>query len=68
MKIVSLFFWFCTCDPHGMTTFHCNRCDTTYTASTRDLVSTHATSEGRIAYVRCPLDHLSIVALDLKAA
>lgn len=51
-----------------MSTFHCNRCDITYTASTRDVVSTHATSEGRIAYVRCPLEHLSIVALDLKAA
>ncbi|MFP3906171.1 MAG: hypothetical protein ACLFRV_04845 [Acidimicrobiales bacterium] len=54
-----------------MFTFHCNRCDTTHTGSSRDVVSVHTTSEGRIAYVRCPLGHLSVLkydTLDLEAA
>lgn len=54
-----------------MFTFRCNRCDTTHTGSSRDVVSVHATSQGRIAYVRCPLGHLSVLSFDalaLKAA
>ena len=51
-----------------MINFHCNRCGTAHTGTSRDLVSTHRTSEGPIAYVRCPHGHLSVVAFDSKTA
>lgn len=43
-----------------MLTIHCHRCSTTHLVGTRSIVSMHQTSEGPVAYVRCPEGHLTV--------
>lgn len=40
-----------------MFNLHCHICDQTYLVGTRSIVSFHNTSEGPVAYVRCPDGH-----------
>ena len=39
---------------------HCTHCDRDYLVSARAIASFHNTSEGPIAYVRCPEGHLAV--------
>lgn len=40
-----------------MFTIHCHHCDRQHLIGTRSIVSFHNTSEGPVAYVRCPEGH-----------
>ena len=51
-----------------MLTIHCHRCSRSHLVGTRSIVSMHHTSEGLIAYVRCPDGHLTIEAFGHAAA
>lgn len=39
---------------------HCHHCDRSYLVGTRSIASFHNTSDGPIAYVRCPAGHLLV--------
>ena len=39
---------------------HCRLCDRRYLVGTRSIASFHNTSDGPIAYVRCPEGHLLV--------
>lgn len=43
-----------------MLTIHCHRCSRSHLVGTRSIVSMHHTSEGPVAYVRCPEGHLTM--------
>ncbi len=43
-----------------MFNLHCHICDQTYLVGTRSIVSFHNTSEGPVAYARCPEGHLTV--------
>ena len=39
---------------------HCHHCDRRYLVGTRSIASFHNTSDGPIAYLRCPEGHLLV--------
>lgn len=43
-----------------MFTIHCHICDEELLVGSRSIVSMHETSDGPIAYVRCPHGHLVV--------
>ncbi len=47
-------------DNRTMLQIHCPDCDRQYLVGTRSILSIHNTSEGVIAYVRCPEGHTTI--------
>jgi len=46
-----------------MTHLRCHRCHQVFAVGQDRVASLHHTSDGLVGYVRCPQDHLSVVAL-----
>ncbi len=47
-------------DTQNMLFIHCPECDHRYMVGTRSIVSMHNTSDGVLAYVRCPEGHVTL--------
>jgi hypothetical protein len=46
---------------------HCPQCERSHLVGTRSIVSFHNTSEGVIAYVKCPEGHITVNTGSLRS-
>ncbi len=60
VRKASLFLSCLRADDSDMLQIHCHECQQHHLVGTRSIVSLHNTSEGVVAYVKCPKGHLTL--------